>query len=71
MTTEQVSLPSNSCKRCACPTLPSTVRSPSAARSRMQRDKRPAPGSTAERRPRMPGAALHSCWHGDGEQQRL
>eukprot|EP00966_Prymnesium_polylepis_P096268 2230663-Prymnesium_polylepis.1 len=38
MTTEQVSLPSNSCECCACPTLPSTVRSSSAARSRTQRD---------------------------------
>eukprot|EP00966_Prymnesium_polylepis_P224195 5186406-Prymnesium_polylepis.2 len=37
MTIKQASLPSISCERCACPTLPSTVRSPSAARSRTQR----------------------------------
>ena len=39
MTTEQVIPPSNSCERCACPALPITVHSASAAHSRTQRDK--------------------------------
>eukprot|EP00966_Prymnesium_polylepis_P161414 3730449-Prymnesium_polylepis.1 len=59
----EVSLPSNLVHVLSCSVPPHCAftarRSLSHAACRGQ----PAVGSTAEQWPRMPGAALHSCWH--------